>query len=98
MRCIPNIQPLLSPLEHTIRLKFLPSLTGQPSFSDTDRNLFALPARWGDLGVIDPVRYSLSQFAASVEVTVPLVHLILQHLTPTLLKCCLFRLMQDVQY
>ncbi|XP_065893485.1 uncharacterized protein [Dysidea avara] len=78
MRCIPNIQPLLSPLEHTIRLKFLPSLTGQPSFSDTDRNLFALPARWGGLGVIDPVRYSLSQFAASVEVTAPLVHLILQ--------------------
>jgi len=44
MRCIPNIQLILSTLEETIRLKFLPSLTGQPSFSDTEWNLFALPA------------------------------------------------------
>ena len=89
MKCIPNIQPLLSPLEETIRLKFLPSLSGQPSFSDT---LFALPARWGGLGVVDPVCYSLLQFAASVEVTAPLVHLILQQShTYTLLKCFLLR-------
>jgi len=40
--------------------------------------LFALLAQWGGLGVVDPVHYSLLQFAASVGVTTPLVHLILQ--------------------
>lgn len=78
MRCIPNIQLILSILEETIRLKFLSSLIGQPSFSDTEWNMFALPARLGGLGVVDPVSYSLFQYAASVEVTTPLVHLILQ--------------------
>ena len=47
MRCIPNIQPFLSPLEETIRCRFLPNLTGQPSFSDTERKLLALPTRLG---------------------------------------------------
>jgi len=78
MRCIPNIQLFLSPLEETIRCKFLPSLTGKPCFSDTERNLFALPSRLGGLGVVDPVSYSLFQFASCTKVTIPLVHLIQQ--------------------
>ena len=53
-------------------------MISQPSFSDTEQNLFALPARLRGLGVVDPVSYSLFQYTASVEVTVPLVHLILQ--------------------
>ena len=56
----------------TVLLKLISNL------NTTTLNLHPLPARWGGLGVIDPVRYSLSQFAASVEVTAPLVHLILQ--------------------
>ena len=78
MRCTPNIQPFLTPLEETIRCRFLPNFTGQPSFSDIERNLFALPTRLGGLGVVDPVNYSLFQYAASIRVTTPLVHLIIQ--------------------
>ena len=78
MRCIPNIQPFLSPLEETIHCRLLPNLTGQPSFSDSERNLFALPTRLGGLGVVNPISYSLFQFGAFVKVTAPLIHLILQ--------------------
>ena len=78
MRCIPNIQTFLAPLETTIQTRFLPNLTGQPSFSDVDRKLFALPARLGGLGIVDPSQYSVFQFSASVAITAPLVQSILQ--------------------
>ena len=78
MRCIPNIQPFLSPLEEIIHCRLLPNLTGQPSFSDSEQNMFALPARLGGLGVVNPISYSLFQFGAFVKVTAPLIHLILQ--------------------
>ena len=78
MRCIPNIQTFLAPLETIIQTRFLPNLTGQPSFSDAERKLFALPARLGGLGVVDLSQYSTSQFSASVAITAPLVRSILQ--------------------
>ena len=51
---------------------------GQPAFSDIDCKLFALPARLGGLGVVDPSQYSVFQFSASVAITAPLVQSILQ--------------------
>ena len=78
MRCIPNIWTFLAPLKTIIQACFLPNLTGQPSFSDVDHKLFALPARLSGLGVVDPSQYSVFQFSASVAITAPLVQLILQ--------------------
>ena len=78
MRCIPNIQTFLAPLETIIQTRFLPNLTGQPSFNDAERKLFALPARLGGLGLVDPSQYSFFQFSASVAITAPLVWSILQ--------------------
>ena len=53
-RTIPNVEHLLQPLEDAIRQRFLPALTGQNSFSDSIRDLMALPARLGGLGIINP--------------------------------------------
>ena len=78
MRCIPNIQTFFGPLETIIQTRLLPNLTGQPSFNDTERKLFALPARLGGLGLVDPSQYSIFQFFASVAITAPLVQSILQ--------------------
>ena len=50
---------------------------GQPSFSATEHNLFALPACLGGLGVVDPSQYSIFQFSASVAIAAPLVQSIL---------------------
>ena len=77
MRCIPNIRTFLAPLETIIQIRFLPNLTGQPSFNDAERKLFALPARLGGLGLVDPSQYSFFQFSASVAITAPLVRSIL---------------------
>ena len=68
----------MAPLETIIQTRFLPNFTGQPSFSDVERKLFALPACLGGLGVVDPSQYSAFHYSASVAITAPLVQLILQ--------------------
>ena len=77
-RTQPDIDGLLSPLEQSIRLHLLPSLTGKCAFSDVERRLISLPSRLGGLGIIDPCVSSASQFSASKRVTGPLVSLLLE--------------------
>ena len=77
MRCIPNTEDFLAPLEVIIRTKFLPNLPGQPSFNDDERRLLAFPPRLGGLGFVNPQEHSSYQFSASTEITSPLVCLIL---------------------
>jgi len=55
-RTVPEISHLFQPLEDAIRQCFLPSLTGQNSFSDTTRDLMALPTRLDGLGILNPVQ------------------------------------------
>ena len=86
-RTIPDCDDLFKPLEDAIRHRLLPSLTGQNAFNDVDRDLMALPARLGGLGIIDPSRQSATQHNASMKITAPLVTLILQQSqSPTQLK------------
>ena len=77
-RTIPNIEDMMKPLETTIRQHFLPSLTGQNPFNDQYRDLLALPARLGGLGITNPSKQTTSHFDASKKITAPLVALITQ--------------------
>ena len=77
-RTIPEITDLLQPLEDVIRQRFLPSLTGQNAFKDADRELMALPVRFGGLGIINPCQQSANNNNASKKITAPLVALIIQ--------------------
>ena len=56
VRTTPDIGSLLKPLDDMIRLKFLPALTGQNAPNNTERDLLALPARLGGIGIIDPTQ------------------------------------------
>ena len=76
-KIIPDIGDLLKPVENAIRQCFLPSLTGQNAFNDADRDLMAVPVRFGGLGIIDPCRQSTAN-NKSEKITAPLVALILQ--------------------
>jgi len=62
-----------------LRTKFNPSLTGRAAPSDLDRELLALPARLGGLGLLNPSHLSTIEYSASMKVTQPLVdHIIKQ--------------------
>eukprot|EP00731_Ephydatia_muelleri_P028772 Em0020g416a len=72
---------LFIPLENAIRTIFLPSLTGQSPFNDTDRNMLALQTRLGGLGIINPSLMSLYHYTTSVNVTSALANLVITRAT-----------------
>ena len=80
-RTIPHCSELFIPLENVIRTIFLPSLTGQSPFNDTDRNMLALPTRLGGLGIINPSLMSLYHYTTSVNVTSALANLVITRAT-----------------
>ena len=77
-RTVPNISDLLEPLEYALRQKLLPVLTGRDGITDTERELFALPIKFGGLGIANPTKTANAQYSSSQRVTAPLTALILQ--------------------
>ena len=73
---VPNIGNLLQTLEDTLRQRFIPALTGRPAPSDTERELLALPARIGGLGIANPAATAEREHQASMQLSSPLVMLI----------------------
>ena len=77
-RTIPDIGPLLQPLEAIIRTKLAPALTSRPPPNDTERKLLALPARLGGIALSNPIQATDTEFLASTKITEPLKNAILQ--------------------
>ena len=71
IRTIPDIAPLLAPLEDAICLHLIPALTGYAACSPNPRGLLTLPCRLGGMGIANPMDIADSQFDTSVKVTAP---------------------------
>ena len=56
--------------------QLIPAWTGKAPPSDLERDLFALPACLGGLGIVNPVTLSSKYFPASVSISAPLCNLI----------------------
>ena len=84
-RTIPDIAELPKPLEDIIRLKFIPALTGQNVLNDDERDLLALPARLGGIGIINPSSISVTTLhnTSSQSISAPLVSLVHQQSSTT---------------
>ena len=77
MCTIPDIQGLLQPLEEAIHKFFISALFGRPPCSSMERDLYALPVQLGGLGLVNPCKAAVSSFNASVQLTSPLIALII---------------------
>ena len=75
-RTTPFSEHLLQPLEDVIHSNLIPAWTGRVPPNDLERELFALPARLGGLGIVNPATSSSREFDASVSISAPLSHLI----------------------
>ena len=75
MHTIPNISKLLLPLEMAIKNEFLHIIICQP-FSDDLREVFALPTKYGGLGILNPTKISNDEYIYSRTVTTPLIEAI----------------------
>ena len=69
---------MLQPLEDAIRQLLLPAITGKSDISDLERDLIALPAHLGGLGIPNPTATSPTEHKASLQVTAPLVDAIIK--------------------
>ena len=78
-RTVMDIDTYMQPLEDVIRCVLIPALTGQAPPNDFERDLFALPPRWGGLGLCNPICHASQEFSASLKITKPLCSLILHH-------------------
>ena len=74
---IENISHLLQPLEDTIREKLLPAPCEKTALNDEMWDLLALPCRLGRIGLLNPTELDNEAYAASKEVTHPIVNSIL---------------------
>ena len=79
-RTTPNISEALQPLEDNIRLVLIPTLMGCSPPNDTIRKLFALPPRYGGLGIINPTLIAAEEYSASCHIAEPLSQFILDQL------------------
>ena len=68
----PNISQLFKPLDHFINTTFLSVLTEQPQYND----LVSLPIRKGGLGIVEPSKAAVSQYANSLMVTTSFVSIL----------------------
>ena len=74
-RTIKDISELFNPLEDAITNNLIPALTGR-TVSDTEREIIALPLRYGGLGMQNPVKTADREFHASNSITEELQNLI----------------------
>ena len=76
---VPFDSVIFQPLEDMILQLFIPTLSGCPPPCDNLRQLFALPARWGGLGIFIPTITSNNELAASRHIAEPLCLCIHDH-------------------
>ena len=83
MRTLPDIKDLLDALDRAISDVLIPSLT-EHNCSVAERQLLALPARMGGLGMTNPSESAESEYSASIRMSAPLVDKIMvqSHETP----------------
>lgn len=76
-RTTPSIEDLLQPLEEIIQSKLIPAWTGLAPPNAMERELFALPACLGGLGLLRIASCSSKEYMDSVRLSSPLSDLIL---------------------
>ena len=76
-RVVNDTLQLFAPLEKMLEENFFPSLLGTSSGTHSDRVLYSLPVKRGELGVRNPIEGAELAFSTSLEATDCLVSSIL---------------------
>ena len=74
-RTVTGLKTLLQPLEDAIRNVFIPAIC-EKEVSDLERQVLALPYRYGGLGILDPAANAQFEYDSSIYITEPLTSLI----------------------
>ena len=71
MRTLDGIATLFEPIEKALTDVFIPSLLGK-NITPIERNLFALPVRYGGMGIHNPVEIADLEYLSSTRITAPI--------------------------
>ena len=74
-RTISGIKELFQPVEDVIREKLIPAIVGR-KVSNIEREILALPVRFGGIGLMSPVETADIEFETSVRITNNLTNII----------------------
>ncbi|KAG0723439.1 hypothetical protein GWK47_042743 [Chionoecetes opilio] len=77
MRTIPDISPLLRPLEESIKNTFIPALLRSPVLRNDARALLELPPRLGGMGITSPEKVAEVENLNSINLTRSLTDMII---------------------
>ena len=69
MRTVPDISPLLQPLENVIRQEFIPALVKSHTLGEAERTVLALPPRLGGMGISNPEELAVVENQNSISLT-----------------------------
>ena len=69
MRTMPNIEHLLQPIDFTILTEFIPAITNGTIINETERKLFALPTKYGGMGIPTFSETSKIEYENSLQIT-----------------------------
>ena len=96
LRTLPDIEDLET-LERAIADVLIPSITDYHCTKPSERDLLALPARLGGLGIINPSLDADLQYQASMKTTTPLVEKIVSQVYETSDDAVVSSLQQSVR-
>ena len=65
-RTVPDIDYLFQPLENVTKEDFIPALCGH-EVTDAERQILALPYRYGGMGILNPAQSAQFEYATSKE-------------------------------
>ena len=69
LRTVPDIADYLLPIKETLRSRFIPAITGGHICSDAERELHALPVKFGGLGLQELCEVANIELLNSKEIT-----------------------------
>ena len=78
MQTIPGMEEIMQPLDEAINAELIPAILGSDAFSIAERGMFALPLRYGGLGIPQFSELASQDFLASKRITAPLAAIMIR--------------------
>ena len=77
LRSIKGIDHIMQPVEDAIHVRLLPAITGREALTDHERDLLALPTRFGSIGERSPTMQA-NEYNYPQQLSAPLTTLIME--------------------
>jgi hypothetical protein len=93
-RTTSDVSKFIDPLEEFLKVKLIPTLTGQTAINNNKYSLLSLPVRFGGMGILNLSAESTSQYNSSLYINFPIINSLVQN--PSETPLCMLDLLEEV--